>query len=352
MYQVIVVEDEANVRQGICYIIDNMIEQWEVVAAVGDGQAALDVLERHPVQMVLTDIKTPGMDGLELVESIHKQYPGVLTAILSGYANFNFAQKALKNSVIDYILKPTGPKQLQAVFQKAEAILNKRRDSLYLLSENKRKDFLEKENRILSYITGHNPDLIRHELQPLLECVFDPEALSRLQNQLTLLLCHLCRDLDSSNMVLADENKLWNQLSSLPDVLNQQDLQDWFDRFCDGLTVCINQQPHGKNLTVKKVADYLKENYAEPISLKMMAEKFYLNPTYLSELFKRDMGINFNEYLTQIRMKEAIQLLKSDRNYKIYEIAHLIGYPNERYFTALFKREYGKSPAEYRNKDR
>ena len=93
MYQVIVVEDEVNVRRGICYIINNMIAQWEVAAAVGDGQAALKALERNPVQMVLTDIKTPGMDGLELVEAIHNRYPGILTAILSGYANFNFAQR-------------------------------------------------------------------------------------------------------------------------------------------------------------------------------------------------------------------------------------------------------------------
>ena len=59
-------------------------------------------------------------------------------------------------------------------------------------------------------------------------------------------------------MALADENKLWDQLSSLTGVLNQQDLQDWFGRFCDGLTVCVDHQPHGKNLTVKKSSGLFK----------------------------------------------------------------------------------------------
>lgn len=352
MFQVVIVEDEVNVRQGICYIIDKMVENWQVTAAVGDGKAALEALKQHPAQMVLTDIKMPGMDGLELVETISNRYPGILTAILSGYANFNYAQKALKSSVIDYLLKPTGPKQLQTVFKKAEGILNKRRDSVYMLTESKRKDFLDKENQILLYIVEHNHDLIRSELQPWFECPLNPEGLRRLQNQLTLLLCYLCRDLDAQNMVLSDENGLWNQLSGLSGVLNYEELQSRFDVFCQGLTVCDKNKTYGRNLTIQKVAAYLKENFSEAISLKTMAEKFYLNPTYLSELFKRDTGINFNEYLTQIRLKEAVKLLKSDRNYKIYQIAHLIGYPNERYFTMLFKREYGMSPAEYRSQNR
>lgn len=351
MFRVVIVEDEVNVRQGICYIIDNMVENWEVVAAVGDGQAALEALEQHPAQMVLTDIKTPGMDGLELVETISTRYPRILTVILSGYANFNYARKALKNSVVDYLLKPTCPKQLQDVFKKVEIILNKRRNSVYMLTERKRKDFLDKEKRILLYIVEHNHDLIQCELQSWFEYPFNLDDLGRLQNQLTLLLCYLCRDLNEQNIILSDENGLWNYLNGLSEVLNFEEFQKWIDVFCQQLTTYEKNKTNGRNLTIQKVSAYLKENFSEAISLKTMAEKFYLNPTYLSELFKRDMGINFNEYLTQIRIKEAMKLLKSDRNYKIYEIAHLIGYPNERYFTMLFKRKYGMSPAEYKSRN-
>lgn len=96
----------------------------------------------------------------------------------------------------------------------------------------------------------------------------------------------------------------------------------------------------------KKVTDYLKEHYMDDITIKDVAAYFYISESYLSKIFKKELNVTFNDYLTHIRIKMSLNMLKSGE-YKIYEIAANVGYKDYRYFSMMFKKLVGMTPKEY-----
>ncbi len=101
-----------------------------------------------------------------------------------------------------------------------------------------------------------------------------------------------------------------------------------------------------KRIELAKI--YIEENYKKQITLNDVAEHVELNASYFSNLFKEEEGINFSEYLLNIRMENAKRLLK-DPTIKVYEIGNLVGYEDAVSFGRAFKKKIGMSPKEYRN---
>lgn len=112
MYKLLIVEDEAEVRNGIRNNIDWGSMGFEVIAEAGNGREALDIIENSKPDVVITDITMPIMDGLELSYILKEEYPTIRTIILTGYDDFKFAQRAIKYGVSDYLLKPVLPEDL------------------------------------------------------------------------------------------------------------------------------------------------------------------------------------------------------------------------------------------------
>lgn len=83
------------------------------------------------------------------------------------------------------------------------------------------------------------------------------------------------------------------------------------------------------------------------VTLESVSKEIYLNPFYISKLFKQKTGINFTDYVTECRMKKAAELL-NDFNCQIYEISEIVGYSNPKNFARTFKQYYGLSPSDYR----
>ena len=99
--------------------------------------------------------------------------------------------------------------------------------------------------------------------------------------------------------------------------------------------------------TIAGLTRYLQEHLAEEISLSVLAEQFHLNPQYISQLFKSEIGVNFLAYLTNIRMERAKKLLLST-SLSIAEVAERSGYGDYRVFTKVFKKSEGVTPSQYR----
>lgn len=99
--------------------------------------------------------------------------------------------------------------------------------------------------------------------------------------------------------------------------------------------------------TITGITRYLQEHLAEEISLSVLAEQFHLNPQYISQLFKSEIGVNFLAYLTNIRMEKAKKLLLST-SLSIAEVADQAGYRDYRVFTKAFKKSEGITPSQYR----
>lgn len=100
-------------------------------------------------------------------------------------------------------------------------------------------------------------------------------------------------------------------------------------------------------LILRKAVEYLQSHYSEQVTLNEVAEFSYVSTYYISRMFKREMGINFVDYLNEIRIEKAKELLK-DIKYKTYEVAESVGIPDAHYFSRLFKKHVGLTPTEYR----
>ena len=121
MIKVLIVDDEILIRVGIKSCIDWESNGFEIIGLAEDGQQALELIEKKKPQIVLTDIKMPHMDGLELTEKIKGQYPQIRVIVLSCYNEFDFIKRAMKLGADDYILKLSmQPESLLKVLNQAK----------------------------------------------------------------------------------------------------------------------------------------------------------------------------------------------------------------------------------------
>jgi two-component system, response regulator YesN len=108
------------------------------------------------------------------------------------------------------------------------------------------------------------------------------------------------------------------------------------------------QTEHADSTLVRAVQQFITENYMYDINLAMLAERFNYNTSYFSEWFKAKAGMTLIQYVTEIRMKEAVRLLENT-DLNLWDVAELTGFSNASYFSSKFKRMYGMSPSEYRH---
>jgi two-component system response regulator YesN len=150
LYKVIIVEDEELILNSIVRKVEKADLGFKVVATAQDGIAALDLIEKHSPDLLITDIRMPLMDGIELLKIITLKHPYIRKIILSGYNDFLYAQKALKYDVKDYLLKPV---------TNIELIESLNRISIAIQSE---KNDLEQNKILLKDKYDYTPEQIAH----------------------------------------------------------------------------------------------------------------------------------------------------------------------------------------------
>ncbi|PAF32373.1 response regulator [Paenibacillus sp. 7516] len=99
---------------------------------------------------------------------------------------------------------------------------------------------------------------------------------------------------------------------------------------------------------IKQVQEMVTRDTGQDLSVKMIADKVYLHPVYLSKIYKAETGEGLGDYMIRMRMERALYLLKNS-NKKIYEITSELGYQNPQYFSKMFKKHYGMTPNEFRD---
>lgn len=126
------------------------------------------------------------------------------------------------------------------------------------------------------------------------------------------------------------------------------DFYQWFDLLCRKMfDEAGNLQKTGSNV-VRSVVSYIENHYAERLTLKQIAGAFYINTSYLGQIFKRETGESFTDYVNKYRIRKATELL-SDPSYKIYEVAEKVGFTDYHYFLKIFKKITGVNPTEIKN---
>lgn len=151
MYRILVADDEPRHRRGLAEMIKRLRPAYEVLEAK-DGLEAVEVVRMHPVDITITDIKMPFKDGLSFLEEVSDRLPHMKVIILSGFAYFEYAQKALVLGAFDYILKPLNDVRVENMLQKAEKKI-----------ENEKREALENKS-IAQRLNDTLPVYIEHQL--------------------------------------------------------------------------------------------------------------------------------------------------------------------------------------------
>lgn len=399
MLKVVIVDDEPKIRRGLKSLIASVQLDMEVVGEAEDGEMALEVAkELHP-DILLVDICMPFLNGLQFIEQLQSVVKDCIIIVITGHDEFSYAQKAIKLQVFDYLLKPVFGEQLVPVLQRAEEkLLNSRLQSQYLTwvnQETKNNLPLLREAFYRNWVYGQlSEEYIETQLSfleidlPTISGVIVLKVAGQFtkgqllkdwdRDLLLFSIRNIYREIleqwqpyimfhdDADNLIVITpihNMGEWYELS----ISLQQLVEEYLEqvviiaqRPLTNLMTGISSTYHELILELNRKASYtpivlLSQKhietyyYKEDLSLQNLADTIQISPTYLSRLLKNEIGVSFIEYLIQVRVEKAIQIM-SDPTVKLYEVAQRVGYNNQHYFSTAFKKVVGLSPAEYRKK--
>lgn len=501
MVKVFLVENEPSAMRYLKSIIEVKCSGYEIVGTAENGLEALEKISSLLPDIVITDIKMPIMDGIELVSHIKNQWPNIYSVIVSGYQEFEYAKSAIQYGVIDYLLKPININQLKELldslrkrveedyYERRIEILKKalhdvpietwqiekymsfnnysaavlRGNGLpprfsskwglmlqnsieenYVYATTKEKNIWVLQGRdVLEHVFIYTPEIIsernfRNIITGLAEkfdysyytIVFASRffELTNCRNVVLSLyqaldqntVIGLCKIIDGSvqeqtdagNLSVVDEalmkridfyvsNGLYNELkrefiklfdkwekeqrpqiwveNSLRQILQRIVSRSSFTQEMQSLNIEVlldeifyystsfgnllaavwelveSIMHHPKNNSQKvdtpdffnQVKKYINENLSEPLSLQSVCAVFGISQTYLSRLFRKYENMSFNEYLTEIRIEKAKQIIEENPNILIKNVAEMVGYSDQFYFSRVFRSITGVPPSEY-----
>lgn len=135
MYKVLIADDEANIREGLQNFIPWSSIGMAVAALMENGRQVLDYLEEREADVLLLDVQMPVVSGLEVMETVSVRYPDMRCVILSGHADFHYAQQAMAFGVTQYLLKPVDLDQMEDILRKIANELDERKRTGRLLAD-------------------------------------------------------------------------------------------------------------------------------------------------------------------------------------------------------------------------
>lgn len=336
MTRIVVIDDEYLVVEGIKALLSRQQNDYQVVGWAYDGIEGLSVVREKQPDLVITDIRIPGMDGLSLIETAKEFCPDTTFVVISGYTEFEYARRALRLGVKGYIDKPVSREKLFDVlddvrkddgYRSAHEIERLQDAGIQGLTRNDKELFLGSSRKVLVLLKEYYPD---------------PADLRRESYKY---LC-LSGDILMEEQPQADRE----EMASYKD-MEKQNTADEILRYSEKVLQNIARymkayQTGSSHRTILEVLEYIDQHYQEDISLNELALKARMSTAYLSVLFKAEVGQSFIKYLTGLRLKKAKSLLKE--GYKVKEVSEMVGYINYRYFCDIFKKHVGQTPHEYK----
>ncbi len=363
MIKLFLVEDEIVMRDGIKKHIDWEKEGIEFVGEASDGELALPmILERRP-DILLTDIKMPFMDGLQLSERVRKELPDTRIIILSGYDEFSYAQEAVRLGVTEYLLKPISPTALLKSIKSVAAKIEEERKPEEVPAETAAQD--EEELSLDSTVideTSHKmiETFLRTGTESEIPVFCDRffRSIGEKNVQSMLFLSYIMMDVYFSMARFLKEmgveiSELEKDTGDINSVVHR--MTSWLEakQYIEkSLHVVIQIRDSGAaskyGKLLRDAVAYIDEHYAdEDISLNTVSTVANISPNHFSSIFSQEMGVTFIEYLIGKRMEKAKELLMTT-DMRSSEIAYQVGYKDPHYFSSTFKKTQGMTTREYR----
>ena len=376
-HPVLIVDDECL----ICEMVKSRLTRLNLpgvgeIRTCDSGEQAVALCRGYRPHLVLTDIRMSGMDGIELITRLQKTLYPVQFIVLSGYDDFELVRRAFTAGAFDYLLKPVLPEALQRVVEAACANLDMdvcgnglARHELFelgsrmaalaggeaMMEEEKRKvlrrlDTALGPGPLMGMMFGFSHAGAQRDGTALVNAAYDAlegrralcgmDAHGRLFVLLAdgtasdegLLAAALAQEAGSSVLAGAGGPGTLDALAAL------------YGQSAWALAQRTGPSPMA---LPEQIQQYIQQNYALGITLAQVAQHFNISYTYLSRLFKMQFHMPFIDYLTGVRMQQAMHLLTSTP-LNVQETAARCGYDNVFHFSRAFKKRFGAAPSLYR----
>lgn len=333
MVKLLLVDDEFFVLDQIRQCIS-----WEEfgVELIGCCENAMDALEEminEVPDILITDIKMPLMDGLELVARAKQMNPAIQCVVLSGYAEFALAKAAMNQGVFNYLLKPFSKTEFEDVLSKCIEKIRKSRSERILQLEQ-RTELISKLAAELQILKENYEIVDARKIQALMK--FYPD-LSLLREACLFL------------MVRYSENVGALKIRYIPEFYNAgKDIYNTAADLLNQIYVKVNESE-----MIRKIKEYTCQNYCrEELNLQWISENVvHLGVKYVGRSFLKETGVKYSEYLSGIRIEKARGMMKHNGDIRVEEIAEQIGLGHDvPYFYQLFKKHTGMTPKEYKKR--
>ncbi len=348
--KVLIVDDEILVRKGLALTVDFKSLGFDEVFEASNGLEALEITKKERPELIFTDIKMPKMDGIQLIDEVKTLFPETVILVLSCMNDIDYIRDALKfNRALDYIMKMTmTTEELTKVIIKAKNYI--RQDKQEPVQTGSYRSIVSaKESRDLrNAIDDYNVE----EMKGIVDQIFQRAIMDEISKddfvewiQLFGLFDNKLKEMetDASQILLGDQQG-YEYLSG---AVNTEELRSRFLAFINEFHRFIKMNKGiYVGVEVKQVLHMVRKDYSKNFKLGDIAKEIGLNESYLSRLFKKQMGMNFSDYLNQVRLSYAKKMILK-QEYPIYEIAAKVGYNSESYFSRIFKQYEGITPKQY-----
>ena len=357
--KVYIADDEAFTRNGIVNYVPWDSVGCQVVGSGANGEEVLDYIADHDIDILVTDIRMPKMDGLQLLSSIASTDSALRVILISAYTEFSYIHAALHYDIVDdYILKPIQPDKLLRAVEKASAQIRNMHSfpMLKSLCDAERLEYDKSYYRdAISQITAKAEGRQCEEAQALTQAAY--ATMQQATGSLNLAKRFSIDLLDALFSRLYAHGIRPAQVTVSRDLhhdfLTACNLQEITGHMCWFLLQCTAAFPANKAEAtlpplIQKAIQQMDTQYGQyAFCLQSLADYLQVSPSYLSTKFKEALGVNFNKHLNQIRIQHAKAMLTNPSN-RISEIGKSCGFQDTHYFSKQFKQYTGQTPKEYR----
>lgn len=333
MYNLIFVDDENRVLEAIRDMMPWEEMNIRVIGWCSNALSALELMINEHTDILVTDIKMPVMDGLELIARAKEMYPAIECIVLSGYEEFELARSAIERGVRSYLLKPCTKEELENSikncveiikqanagmpyrFEQRQRQIERLYDELMNLG-NEEQDATVVRQTVAQY---HDFGLLREVA--IMAAIQHEQSVQNLHNVVKQL-----AKIQSSEELIQCTVRLLKEIGKHKDI---------YDPVVARMVRYVYEHYDMTSLTIQYVADH----------------EIHLTSRYIGRRFLKEMNMKFSDFLLQVRMEKAKELLHETDYSNADEIANKVGLGNNvQYFYRLFRQYTGMTLKEYRDK--
>lgn len=342
MYKALLVFDNYELLQEIRNLhIWGDPSEFEIADIVSDGIAAYRKMRKNHYDLVITEIRITGMDGLQLLRNAKKEKLCSHIVLCSEFVDFNYARQGIILGAFDYFVRPFDESLIYSMFNRIKNEEFEVGASEIYYTEKITACFESRDRKIYTYISD------------MLDEIYSTDSDLIKADKMARQICKSVFDEIFRNNEWLDLYAVQQDFYSF-DGINESNQTSYKSRYnkilCDLFDVFCELYPNVNSAKIKEVILYILNNPENNLKQKSIAAELYINSSYLSTVFLAQTEIRFVDYLNTVKLKRAAWLLK-ETNMKIIDIATRLDYKDIGYFSRLFKSKYNLTPSEYRLPD-